>query len=116
MTIEVLKTAAAAGAEIRGVELSAALDEQSFAVIEKALYTHGIVFIRDQQMTPARQVDFTRRFGEPDINFHATKFGIDGSPEIYWDNCTVQHRAIVDYDLPQRRLMWRTTLKGDVPR
>jgi hypothetical protein len=24
-----------------------------------------------------------------------------------WDNCTVQHRAIQDYDLPQRRLMHR---------
>ena len=23
---------------------------------------------------------------------------------VIWDNCTVQHRAIIDYDLPQRRL------------
>ena len=35
---------------------------------------------------------------------------------VIWDNCTVQHRAVVDYDLPQRRLMWRTTVKGDTPR
>ncbi len=34
---------------------------------------------------------------------------------VVWDNCTVQHRAIQDYDLPQRRLMWRTTVKGDAP-
>ncbi|PPR55728.1 MAG: hypothetical protein CFH10_02460, partial [Alphaproteobacteria bacterium MarineAlpha4_Bin2] len=34
---------------------------------------------------------------------------------IVWDNCTVQHRAVVDYELPQRRLMWRTTVKGEVP-
>lgn len=34
---------------------------------------------------------------------------------VVWDNCTMQHRAIQDYDLPQRRLMWRTTVKGDVP-
>jgi taurine dioxygenase len=32
-----------------------------------------------------------------------------------WDNCTVQHRAIQDYDLPQRRLMHRTTMGGVVP-
>jgi len=35
---------------------------------------------------------------------------------LMWDNCTVQHRAIQDYDLPQRRLMHRTTMGGSVPR
>jgi taurine dioxygenase len=34
---------------------------------------------------------------------------------LMWDNCTVQHRAIQDYDLPQRRLMHRTTVGGSVP-
>jgi alpha-ketoglutarate-dependent taurine dioxygenase len=29
-----------------------------------------------------------------------------------WDNCATLHRATVDYALPQRRLMQRTTLKG----
>jgi hypothetical protein len=27
----------------------------------------------------------------------------------------VQHRAIQDYDLPQRRLMHRTTMGGAIP-
>ena len=35
---------------------------------------------------------------------------------LVWDNCTVQHRAVMDYDLPYRRLMWRTTVKGEVPK
>ena len=34
---------------------------------------------------------------------------------VVWDNCTAQHKAIQDYNLPQRRLMWRTTVKGTVP-
>jgi len=34
---------------------------------------------------------------------------------LLWDNCTVQHRAIQDYDLPQRRLMHRTTMGGTTP-
>jgi alpha-ketoglutarate-dependent taurine dioxygenase len=29
-----------------------------------------------------------------------------------WDNCATLHRATVDFRLPQRRLMQRTTLKG----
>lgn len=34
---------------------------------------------------------------------------------LLWDNCTVQHRAIQDYDLPLRRVMHRTTMGGGVP-
>jgi taurine dioxygenase len=34
---------------------------------------------------------------------------------LMWDNCVVQHRAIQDYDMPQRRLMHRTTMGGAVP-
>lgn len=34
---------------------------------------------------------------------------------VMWDNCLVQHLAIQDYRLPQRRLMWRTQIAGEVP-
>ena len=34
---------------------------------------------------------------------------------LMWDNCTVQHRVIQDYDLPQRGKMHRTTMGGAVP-
>lgn len=34
---------------------------------------------------------------------------------LIWDNCSTQHRAVTDYDLPQRRLMERTTLRGTAP-
>ena len=34
---------------------------------------------------------------------------------VMWDNCLVQHLAVRDYALPQRRLIWRTTIQGSVP-
>jgi taurine dioxygenase len=34
---------------------------------------------------------------------------------LMWDNCAVQHKAIKDYDLPQRRLLHRVTVNGSVP-
>jgi taurine dioxygenase len=34
---------------------------------------------------------------------------------LMWDNATSMHLAICDYQLPQRRLMYRTTVIGDVP-
>lgn len=34
---------------------------------------------------------------------------------LMWDNCCAQHLAIKDYELPQRRLMYRVTVNGSVP-
>lgn len=34
---------------------------------------------------------------------------------LVWDNCATQHKSTFDYALPQRRLMYRTTVKGGVP-
>jgi taurine dioxygenase len=34
---------------------------------------------------------------------------------LLWDNCAVQHKSTFDYALPQRRLLYRTTVKGGVP-
>ena len=34
---------------------------------------------------------------------------------LMWDNAAVQHKATFDYDLPLRRLMYRTTVRGPVP-
>lgn len=34
---------------------------------------------------------------------------------LLWDNVAVQHRANFDYDLPLRRLMHRTTVRGSAP-
>jgi taurine dioxygenase len=34
---------------------------------------------------------------------------------LMWDNAAVQHKATFDYDLPLRRLMYRTTVRGTTP-
>lgn len=34
---------------------------------------------------------------------------------LIWDNCTAQHMAIGDYKLPQRRLLYKTTVQGTRP-
>jgi taurine dioxygenase len=34
---------------------------------------------------------------------------------LMWDNVAVQHKANFDYDLPLRRLMYRTTVRGTAP-
>ena len=54
------------GAEITGVEISAAMDDARFAAIEDALHEHLVVVIRDQNLEPADFVAFAKRFGPPE--------------------------------------------------
>ena len=47
------------------------LNDANFAVIQDALDKHGVIYLRNQTLTPGQQVAFTERFGEPDVNFNA---------------------------------------------
>lgn len=82
MSIEIIPTKAALGAEISGVDLAQPLDEPTFAAIERAYNEHGVIFFRDQQITPPQQVAFTRRFGEIEFNIFGERWSVPGSPEI----------------------------------
>lgn len=52
MSIGILPTGAALGAEIRGVDLAEPIDDETFAAIERAYNDHGVIFFRDQHITP----------------------------------------------------------------
>ena len=82
MTIEVIPTGAALGAEIRGVDLAQSLGDNLFALIERAFDEHGVIFFRGQRVTPPQQVAFTRRFGEIEFNIFGERWSVPGSPEI----------------------------------
>ena len=74
MSIEVIPTGAALGAEIRGVNLAQPLDDATFAAVENAYNTRGVIFFRDQGLTPSQQVAFTR------WSFQCFDHGIDWVP------------------------------------
>ena len=82
MAIEIVPTGAALGAEIRGIDLAAPLDEAHFAEIERAFDEHGVIFFRGLNLTPAHQVAFTRRFGEIAFNIFGERWSVPGAPEI----------------------------------
>jgi len=82
MDIEIIPTGAVLGAEIRGVTLSQPLGDNIFVAIEQAYDEHGVIFFRNQQITPEQQVALTRRFGEIDFNIFGERWSIPGCPEI----------------------------------
>jgi taurine dioxygenase len=80
-SIQVDKLTPHAGAEIRGVDLAQPLDEPTFKEIHAALIDNGVIFFRDQHLTPDQQKAFGRLFGE--LHMHpAAPSLLQGHPEI----------------------------------
>ena len=56
------------GAEVRGLDLSLPIDDESFAVVRQAFEQHSLLLFRDQALTPQQHIDFSRRFGKLEIH------------------------------------------------
>ncbi len=68
------------GALIEGVDLAKDSDAASTKLIRNALLEHGVIFFRDQKMTPAEHVGVGQRFGS--LNIHQYVRPLEGYPEI----------------------------------
>ena len=79
MTLEAIPLSGAMGAEVRGADLRN-VDDETFAQIHSILLGHGMVFFRNQDITPTQQLAFAKRWGEP--HFHPYMPGLPDHPEI----------------------------------
>ncbi len=61
-------TAGALGAEVLGIDLARPLDDGAVAEIRGALRAHGVVFFRDQRLTPDQHLAFAERIGSVNVN------------------------------------------------
>lgn len=68
------------GAEIGNVDLSQEPGDADFAAIRQAFADHGLIFFRDQNITPEQHIAFATRWGDININRFFTP--VDGYPEI----------------------------------
>lgn len=70
------------GTRIEGVDLSQDLDEDTFAAIEKAYNARSVILFRNQKITDAQHVRFSRRLG--DLEIHVLReFVKPAHPELY---------------------------------
>jgi taurine dioxygenase len=72
--------AGALGAEITGIDLGKLLSDETLAALRRAWLEHGVVFFRDQDLSPAAFLAFARRFGEV-IEYPFVK-GLPEHPQI----------------------------------
>lgn len=78
--IETRKIAGALGSEVSGVNLVEELSDEVLAEIRAALLENLVIFFRDQDLTPERQLAFAQRWG--DIHLHPFMVGMEGHPEV----------------------------------
>jgi taurine dioxygenase len=79
MPIEITPLAGVIGAEIRGVDVSA-MDARTFEAVNRAMLEHGVIVIRDQDITPAQQVAFAKRWNG--LHTHPYLKGLPEHPEL----------------------------------
>ena len=79
-SLDVQPISGALGAEVRGVDLGASLDEATIAAIRRALLDHCVIFFRDQRFDAEHHKALARRFGE--IFIHPNYAGTQADPEI----------------------------------
>lgn len=66
--IEIRPTSGALGAEVSGVDLADELDAAVVSDIRQAFNAHGVIFFRDQRLTPEQHIAFAERLGRININ------------------------------------------------
>lgn len=71
--------AAHVGVEAHGVDLNT-IDDAGFDALRRAVADHGVLFVRDQTLTPEQHIAFARRWGPIDVNKYFPANG--GYPEI----------------------------------
>ena len=79
-TVEVRELAPALGAEILGVDLSRPVEAAQFREIRRAFHRYGVIFFRDQELTPEQHLAFARTWGG--ININRFFRPVEGHPEI----------------------------------
>ena len=78
--MEIRPISGALGAEIFGVDFAAGVDDETFGHIRGTFLEHGVIVIRDQDLTPEQHLAAARRFGEVNVNRFFTP--VDGHPEV----------------------------------
>jgi alpha-ketoglutarate-dependent taurine dioxygenase len=84
-SLEVRELTGRIGAQVEGIELSAALDDATINAIESTLWRHKVLFFRGQHhLDDAKQEAFAQRFGKTVA--HPTVPSVDGSALLELDS------------------------------
>ncbi len=69
MTMNLVESGHVIGAEVFGIDLAGAIDDATFAELERQFYDHSVMCIRNQSLSPEALLAFAKRLGEVDEHF-----------------------------------------------
>jgi len=78
--VEICPVSGAVGAEIRGIDLAEPINDETLTTIRRVLGDRGVVFFREQSLTPDQHISFARCFSSINVNRFFSH--VDGYPEI----------------------------------
>jgi taurine dioxygenase len=81
-TVDIRPVSTFVGAEIHNVDLAEPMQERTYQEIRTALNDHGVIFFRDQKLTPAQHLAFSERFGEVEHDDSSSMAAVPGFPMI----------------------------------
>jgi taurine dioxygenase len=90
------------GAEISDIDISGNLSDEQEKKIYKVFCQYGVIFFRDQHLSPQQQIKIARIFGEPEPSSHPKFSSFEDAPEV--------SVIINDEDTPPDINVWHTDL------
>lgn len=84
--IEVIRLEANLGAEVRGVDFTAAITPELAERLRSLLWQHQVLFFRDTGIENSTQSDVARVFGEPQADSIAKRRGVTDNQVIPFDS------------------------------
>ncbi len=109
-SLDVIRTGAALGAEIRGVDLRS-IDDATFDAIHRVWLEHQVLLLRDQHLSDRDLIAFSRRFGDLDwapIQENGRRF-VEGHPEIYVVSNVIENGVAIG-SLGAGEAVWHTDM------
>ena len=67
-TLQVRPLSPALGAEISGVDIGAGISDEQFAELRQSFVDYGVIFLRDQDISPDQHIAFAERWGQINVN------------------------------------------------
>ncbi len=107
--LNVTPLAPALGAEIRDIDLSAALSDVTVDELRAVWLEHQVLVFRDQKLSDAALVAFSKRFGELDTVPGWEPFSAQGYPEVLTISNVTQEGAAIGV-LGDGEAAWHTDM------